>query len=652
MRDLKIKPGMDTPKAKLKNPTPKDADSLLKKHMDKRQREKEPESRDPVRYATDRVEKNMRRGASGAADASRRMIKHYQEQKRQGKSSASESRAAPETSEFMDSVTPAERNLPDTPAAYSDVLQSHAARNKVGNQTVPSQNRGGTKSANAAPQERGRQKVIQDAKAAYRRNLAEKRTTESPFTSPRSDRGDTTAPLHKSNSGASLKGGPAPKSGQAMTTATRTMRVRPTDHAAPNNAIITHRARAAAQRKAQRKMLQESAQSGGRASKKLGSVAVQAVKEIGKGVASAVSSILSAGGGAVVLVLLLTVILVAAIVASPFGILFSNESREAGVVPISAAVAQVNYEYNERLEELQTADSYDSISVTGQSADWVEVLAVFAVKVAGSDDVDAADVATMDADRIARLKAVFWDMTTIAHRIEVIDHPGSGDDDGWTERNLYITITAKTAEEMKTAYRFNRNQIAALDELLEQRDLLRELIEDAYSVSGDTAALIRSLPEDLSPEREAVVRTACSLVGKVNYFWGGKSLVIGWDVRWGELRQVTAAGNSTTGTYRPYGTDCSGFVDWVFYNATGGGYIIGHGGGATMQHSYCTDISWADAQPGDLVFYPDNSHVGIVGGRDANGELLIIHCASGYNNVVVTGLEGFTSIARPDYYTS
>ena len=454
----------------------------------------------------------------------------------------------------------------------------------------------------------------------------------------------------KGNSGASAKGSPAPKSGQAMTKATRTMRVRPTDHAAPNNAIITRRTRAAAQRKTQRKMLQESAQSGGRASKKLGSVAVRAVKEIGKGVVSAVSSILSAGGGAVVLVLILTVILVAAIVASPFGILFSNESREAGIVPLSAAVAQVNYEYNERLEALQTADDYDSISVDGQAADWIEVLAVFAVKVAGSNDADAADVATMDADRIARLKAVFWDMTTIAHRIEVIHHPGSGDDDGWTERNLYITITAKTAEEMKTVYHFNRNQIAALEELLEQRALLLELLEDVYSVSGDTAALIRNLPEDLSPEREAVVRTACSLVGKVNYFWGGKSLTIGWDARWGELRQVTAAGSSTTGTYRPYGLDCSGFVDWVFYNATNGSYIIGHGGGATMQHSYCTDIRWEDAQPGDLVFYPDNSHVGIVGGRDANGELLIIHCASGYNNVVITGKEGFTSISRPRYY--
>ena len=435
-----------------------------------------------------------------------------------------------------------------------------------------------------------------------------------------------------------------------MTKATRIMRVRPTDHAAPNNAIITHRARAAAQRKAQRAMLQDSVKNGGKGAKKMGGAMVQAVQTIGRGIASAASSIVAAGGGAVVLVLLLTVILVAAIVASPFGILFSNESREAGVVPLSAAVAQVNYEFNERLETLQTADDYDSISVTGQPADWIEVLAVFAVKVAGSNDADAADVATMDTDRIARLKAVFWDMTTIAHRIEVIHHPGSGDDDGWTERNLYITITAKTAEEMKTVYHFNRNQIAALDELLEQRDLLHELIEDVYSVSGDTAALIRNLPEDLSPEREAVVRTACSLVGKVNYFWGGKSLVLGWDSRWGELRQVTAAGSSTTGTYRPYGLDCSGFVDWVFYNVTNGSYIIGHGGGAMSQHNYCTPISWDDALPGDLVFYPDDVHVGIVGGRDANGDLLIIHCASSYNNVVITEKEGFTSIGRPDYY--
>lgn len=420
------------------------------------------------------------------------------------------------------------------------------------------------------------------------------------------------------------------------------------DKAPPTKAMMEC-ARKRSQREAQQKMLQNTTRKTKNTAYKLGGMTVQVGKVVGKAVASAASSITALGGGAVVLVLLLTVILVAAIVASPFGILFSGESRELGTVPISAAVAQVHYDFNTELEALQTAEDYDTITVTGQAADWVEILAIFAVKVAGSD-TDAADVATIDADRIDRLKAVFWDMTTIEHEVEVIRHPGTEDEDGWTERKLYITISAKTAEEMKTAYHFNRHQITALKELLAQRELLLELIEDTYAISGDTAALIQNLPDDLSPEREAVVRTACSLAGKVNYFWGGKSSAIGWDSRWGTLMQVTAAGSPTTGTYRPYGLDCSGFVDWVFNNAHG--YVIGHGGGAIMQHRYCTNISWEDAQPGDLVFYPEDTHVGIVGGWDEAGNIQIIHCSSGYNNVVITGKEGFTSVARPNYYTS
>ena len=43
-------------------------------------------------------------------------------------------------------------------------------------------------------------------------------------------------------------------------------------------------------------------------------------------------------------------------------------------------------------------------------------------------------------------------------------------------------------------------------------------------------------------------------------------------------------------------------------------------------------------------------HVGIVAGFDENGDILIIHCASGYNNVVITGIEGFSSIGAPDYF--
>ena len=204
---------------------------------------------------------------------------------------------------------------------------------------------------------------------------------------------------------------------------------------------------------------------------------------------------------------------------------------------------------------------------------------------------------------------------------------------------------------MKSEYGFTEEQDRALSELLSDRAALLELIGNLTFIGADAEAIILNLPDNLSEERREVVKVACSLVGKVNYFWGGKSLVLGWDSRWGTLQKVWADGNSTTGTYRPYGLDCSGFVDWVFYNMSDGAYVIGHGGGATMQHSYCDPIPWGLAQPGDLVFYPEDSHVGIVGGRDENGDLLIIHCASGYNGTVITGLSGFTAIGRPQYYS-
>ena len=261
------------------------------------------------------------------------------------------------------------------------------------------------------------------------------------------------------------------------------------------------------------------------------------------------------------------------------------------------------------------------------------------------------DVVTLDADRVQRLIDVFWDMTAITTGVETINHTGSGEDDpGWTEHILHITITAKIADDMRTQYSFTKYQNSALDEMLEERDALVALVGSLTITNADVSAVLDALPDDLSTERREVVTTALTLVGKVNYFWGGKSSAIGWDSRWGTLRQVAAAGSSTTGTYRPYGLDCSGWVDWVFNNSLG--YVIGHGGGAAMQHPYCTNIQWDKAQPGDLAFYPDDSHVGIVVGRSDTNGILVAHCSSGSNNVVVTdgAASGFTAIGRPDIF--
>lgn len=178
------------------------------------------------------------------------------------------------------------------------------------------------------------------------------------------------------------------------------------------------------------------------------------------------------------------------------------------------------------------------------------------------------------------------------------------------------------------------------------------VLADSHTMepTGEAMEVWERLPDDLSMERRMVVTYALALVDKVDYFWGGKSLVVGWDDRWGELTEVTAADSDSTGTEQPYGLDCSGFVDWAFYNASGGEYVIGQGGGAIEQHANCVDIEWDEVQPGDLLFYPEDEHVGIAAGRDWLGRLLVVHCASSTDGVAISHRTGFETAARPVWY--
>ena len=69
-----------------------------------------------------------------------------------------------------------------------------------------------------------------------------------------------------------------------------------------------------------------------------------------------------------------------------------------------------------------------------------------------------------------------------------------------------------------------------------------------------------------------------------------------------------------------------------------------------MQHRYCGDIDWKEAQPGDLVFYLNDTHVGIVRGVDENGDILVIHGSSNADCVVISDTVGFAEIGRPQFF--
>ena len=753
MADIKTKGSIEKPKVKPSGFAPKEAASIIKEKYQEQQERNAPGQKDPVRYATDKVESGGKWAARTAGDAikqkaKKEFVKQRQQKRAQSRDAGPEqsqpqqSDPQPQPSEqvpFTESASPgpteagqaAEQNIPGTaqlasppdssmdahivdahsqgvtaaPSQYYgrnlSTESTHFSTTDCTNSDAKAQNGGGRQNSQSRQQAQGRQKAIKDAqKSKARKDEQQKFSTRDQAnriesSQQRSHGGAEPSAAHlngeKASSGTKRLGsssqaaqrrigGATPNAPAAKEGGSRMLGKKSASKAAhapkadgnrpklgavrqkrklviKNSRIVqrqvspAQQAKALARRKAQKEMIKKAGQRTKQAATKAGKAMIRFAQAVGRVALAAIKGVIAAGGGVILLIVLLCLILVAAIAASPFGIFFAGGGSEDGV-PVSVAVAQVNYAYNETLEELQTAESYDDVVIEGTGADWVDILAVFAVKVAGSNDADATDVVTLDKNRIDRLEAVFWDMNAVAHEVEEIDHPESseGADDGYTERILHITITGKTAEEMAAEYGFTDQQLEMLQELLEEREMLADLIGSLMNVTADAKEVLLNLPEDLPPEREAVIRAACSLVGKVNYFWGGKSLVLGWDSRWGRLTEVTAAGNSTTGTYRPYGLDCSGFVDWVFYNATGGEYIIGHGGGAMMQHSYCTSISWAEAQIGDLVFYPEDTHVGIVCGWDESGNILIVHCAFSANNVVITGQEGFTTIGRPVFY--
>ncbi|MGM9631367.1 hypothetical protein [Butyricicoccus sp.] len=344
------------------------------------------------------------------------------------------------------------------------------------------------------------------------------------------------------------------------------------------------RAQKVATQDAQRKMLKKSNSSAARAtaaaSKRLVEAAAKAAKEL-------ISILMSLGGGTALLIVFSLLIVASAFLASPLGILFADEQKSDDTVPLATAIAEIQGEYHAKLEELQSGD-FASIQIVGQAPDWREVVAVFASKTAGSED--GMDVFTLDAARVELLRQVFWDMCQISTQTEPTQNEA-----GETEIVLTITITAKTAEQMRLEYAFSKYQNNALDVLLENLGSLHIPMGSLTISQEDAIILLENLPDDLDPARKAVVETALQLVGKVSYFWGGKSLVLGWDDRWGVPTEVTAEGSGSTGTVRPFGLDCSGFVDWVFYNATNGAYYPGHGGGAATQHSFCENIPWSEA---------------------------------------------------------
>lgn len=252
---------------------------------------------------------------------------------------------------------------------------------------------------------------------------------------------------------------------------------------------------------------------------------------------------------------------------------------------------------------------------------------------------------TLSAGELRTLEAVCREAFTLSPVVgETVFVPDGGEppaEGTGTEKTLQIHVAGTPLSELAAAF---GTDIPPLPDTL----------ESALSTAPLEAAVPAALPEGLHPLRRAVVEKACSLVGRVPYRWGGKSTALGWDTRWGVPALVLSGGHVTSDTAQPGGLDCSGFVNWAFVNAVGTADAVETLGGGTFGlWNHTVPLAWADVQPGDLLWYGDEScsvaHVGIAVGRNETGELLVCHASGGADNIVIeTASEGgFTFASTP-----
>ena len=203
------------------------------------------------------------------------------------------------------------------------------------------------------------------------------------------------------------------------------------------------------------------------------------------------------GAGCVVLLLAMVIGAAAAVIGSPMGILFADESGDPNSIPIAEIVAETNADFGAAINDIvsahpecsETTIAYDYEGGHTWASYWPEVLAVFAVHTNLNAD---SDVVVINAAQKQRIQDTFWAMHTITYEVEEVDvTPDPTEDDPdpeqQTEYILHLTVSSKTVDELAELYNFTQDQKDILHELLsdEMRPTLLALCGGSIGIIED-----------------------------------------------------------------------------------------------------------------------------------------------------------------------
>ena len=214
------------------------------------------------------------------------------------------------------------------------------------------------------------------------------------------------------------------------------------------------------------KLARETAKQTARATKAVVKATITAIKGIIAATKALISLLLA--GGWVAMVVIVIICLIGLLVGSIFGIFFSSEKTSPNAITMKDVIAECNQEFSDKLQTIQDQNPHDDYVLDGNMATWKDVLIIYTVKQANG--FDGSEVITMDDNKKALVKQIFWEMNSLSSEVktEKVTEQGVNTDEMPKEvekRVLHIKITSKNAEQMKNDYHFNSAQIRQYNEL-------------------------------------------------------------------------------------------------------------------------------------------------------------------------------------------
>lgn len=214
------------------------------------------------------------------------------------------------------------------------------------------------------------------------------------------------------------------------------------------------------------KLARETAKQTARATKAVVKATISAIKGIIAATKALISLLIA--GGWVAMVVIVIICLIGLLVGSIFGIFFSSEKTSTNAITMKDVIAECNQEFSDKLQTIQDQNPHDDYVLDGNMATWKDVLIIYTVKQANG--FDGGEVITMDDNKKALVKQIFWEMNSLSSEVktEKATEQGVNTDEMPKEvekRVLHIKITSKNAEQMKNDYHFNSAQIRQYNEL-------------------------------------------------------------------------------------------------------------------------------------------------------------------------------------------